>query len=682
MITNEVSNRATPTLVGFGPKARFLGEGAKTQETSNFKNTVASLKRLVGRSFSDPEVAYEQQFISCQLVDVKGQVGAKVKYLGNEEVFTATQLLAMFLTRAKQTAETELHQNVNDVVISCFGWLTDQQRRAMLDAAEIAGLNPLRLMNETSAAALGYGITKTDLPEDEPRNVVFCDIGHSSYSVAIVSFMRGQLTVRSTAYDRHFGGRNIDLALVNHFAEEFKAKYKIDVKTNQKAMFRLYTAVERLKKVLSANASAPLNVESIMNDIDVSSFLKRQELEELIAGLLERVDAPLESALKEAGMTKDDIHSVEMIGGSTRVPAIKERVSEFFGKSLSFTLNQDEAVSRGCAFACAILSPVFKVREFAVHDIASYPIEFQWEAVPGIDEETSLEVFGPRNPIPSTKVLSFYRKEPFTLTSLYPKTAELPGGINHWIGDYTVKNVQPNSAGDYSLVKVKARINLHGVLAVEQAYVVEEEEVEEPIPEEPSKDGKSDEMAVDAPVKTRKVKKLVNKGSLPIVAGTASLDDSLKQTFREREFEMVVADKLVKETEDRKNALEEYIYDMRGKLDDLYASFASDSEKSKLHKLLDETEEWLYEDGEDTTKAVYVSRMESLLSIGGPIRQRYLDAEEAKRQEVLKAREAAEAKLRKQKEAEEAAKGEQGTGGAAPPPPPPEAVPAEDEEMN
>src|SRR6185369_3831681 len=150
-----------------------------------------------------------------------------------------------------------------------------------LDAAEIAGFNCLRLFNDTTASALGYGITKTDLPEDNPRNVVIVDVGHSTYSVAIVAFTKGQLTVRSTAYDRNFGGRNFDQLLVDHFAEVFREKYKIDIKSNQRALFRLRTAAEKLKKVLSANPQAPLSVESIMNDVDVSTIYSRQEFEEL-----------------------------------------------------------------------------------------------------------------------------------------------------------------------------------------------------------------------------------------------------------------------------------------------------------------------------------------------------------------------------------------------------------------
>ncbi|TGZ78549.1 heat shock protein 70 [Ascodesmis nigricans] len=634
VITNEVSNRSTPSMVGFGPKSRYLGESAKTQEISNLKNTVSSLKRLAGRKFNDPELDIERNFISAELVEARGgEVGARVKYLGQDEVFTGTQLIAMYLSKLKQITATEIKLPVSDVVLSVPAWFTDNQRRSLMDAAEIAGLKLLRLMNDTTASALGWGITKTDLPTgDEPsRKVCFVDIGHSNYTASIVSFRKGELTVLATAYDRHFGGRNIDAALIDHFAEEFKGKYKIDIKSNAKAYFRVAAAVEKLKKVLSANTQAPISVESVMEDIDASSMMKREDLEELIKPLIDRATVPLQQALDQAGLKKEDIDIIELIGGSTRVPCFKEKIHEFFGKPLSFTLNQDEAVARGCAFACAILSPVFRVRDFSVHDILNYPIEFTWEQSPEIpDEDTCLTVFNQNNAVPSTKILTFYRKEPFDLEAQYAKPDQLPGKISPWIGRFSIKGVQPDPKGDFMICKLKARINLHGVLNIESGYYVEEVEVEEEIKEEG--DAMETDEKADAPKKTRKVKKQIKKGDLPVISATSAMDAELRSTYHERENQMFMEDKLVTDTEDRKNALEEFIYEMRGKIDDLYGDFASEDEKTKVKKALETVEDWLYDEGEDTTKAIYIAKMEELRAIVGPIAQRYFDKEEEKRQ--------------------------------------------------
>ncbi|KAI2636862.1 heat shock protein Hsp88 [Hypomontagnella submonticulosa] len=671
VITNEVSNRATPSLVGFGPKSRYLGEPAKTQEISNLKNTVSSLKRLAGRTINDPDIQIEQQYVSAPLVDVGGQVGAEVSYLGKKEKFSATQLTAMFLSKIKQTAQNELKLPVSDLVISVPAWFTDVQRRSLLDAAEIAGLKLLRVMNDTTAAALGYGITKLDLPsaEEKPRRVAFVDIGHADYSCSIVEFRKGELSVKSTAYDRHFGGRDFNLALVNHFAKEFKGKYRIDITTNPKAMVRVEAAAEKLKKILSANQQAPMNIESLMNDIDVTAMITRQEFEALVEPLLNRVAVPLEQALAEAKLTKEDIDVIELVGGCTRVPALKERIQEFFGKPLSFTLNQDEAVARGCAFSCAILSPVFKVRDFAVQDIVNYPIEFSWEKDVDIpDEDTSLTVFNKGNVLPSTKILTFYRKQPFDLEARYANPEELPGKINPFIGRFSVKGVKADPKTEFMICKLKARVNIHGVLNVESGYFVEDQEVEEEIKDEKKEDGdKKDADAMDTDdkkedkPKTRKVKKQVRKGDLPIVAGTTSLDENTKNSLTEKEAAMLMEDKLVADTEEKKNELETYIYDMRNKLDDQYADFASEEEKDKLRAKLTESEDWLYEDGEDATKAVYIAKMEEIRAMAGPITQRYFDKVEADRQ-ALQAKLDAEAAAKKaaEEEARKAAEAEKG----------------------
>ncbi|ETI20202.1 hypothetical protein G647_08236 [Cladophialophora carrionii CBS 160.54] len=654
-------------MVGFGPKSRYLGEAAKTQEISNLKNTISSLKRLAGRTINDPEVAIEQQFITAPLVDVNGQVGAEVTYRGEKQKFSAVQLIAMYLGKIRDTASKELKLPVSDVVIGCPPWFTDSQRRAMLDAAEIANLKLLRLINDNTAIALGYGITKSDLPEGDakPRRVCFVDVGYSDYTVSIVEFRKGELAVKATTFDRHFGGRNFDKALVDHFAAEFKEKFKVDIYTNPKATTRVAAAAEKVKKILSANAQAPLSIESLMEDKDVRAMLKREEFEEMVKPLLDRVTVPLEQALAEAKLKVEDIDAIEMVGGCTRIPAIKDRIAKFFnGKSLSYTLNQDEAIARGCAFSCAVLSPVFRVRDFSVHDIVTYPIEFTWEQSPDIpDEDTSLTVFNKGNVMPSTKILTFYRKQPFDLEARYAKPELLPGKVNPWIGRFSVKGVKADEKDDFMVCKLKARLNLHGILNLESGYYVEDVEVEEPEPE-PKKDGDAMETdqangsAEQPKPKMRKVKKQVRKGELQLVAGTSSLDDATKAQAAEAENAMFMEDKLVTDTEDKKNELEAYIYEIRGKIDDLYADFASDEEKSKIREKLEKTEDWLYDEGDDATKAQYQAKLDEIKFLSGPVAQRYQDKIEAERQAILKVQEEEAAKKRAEAEAKKKAEEE------------------------
>lgn len=654
IIVNEVSNRSTPSLVGFGQKNRFIGESAKNQQTSNIKNTVDNLKRVLGLNYKDPDFDVEKDFFTANLVEnADGQVSAKVRFTGEQHEFSSTQLIAMYLNKIKDITAKETKGNIVDICLSVPVWYTEKQRRAASDACKIAGLNPVRIVNEVTAAAVGYGVFKqNDLPEDEPKKVAFVDIGHSSYQVSIAAIKKGELKVLGSAYDKHFGGRDFDYAIANHFAEEFKGKYKIDVKENPKAFYRVLAASEKVKKVLSANSSAPINIESLMNDVDVSSSLTREELEEYVKPLLERVHVPIEIALKDAGLAAADLDSIEIIGGCTRVPSLKAKLTEIFGKPLSTTLNQDEAIARGNAFICAMHSPTLRVRPFKFEDFNPYSVSYFWDKQE--EDEDHMEVFPRGGTFPSTKIITLFRTGDFEVEARYTNKAELPVGTETTIAKWLIKGVVPN-AGEASIAtKLKLRNDPSGFYTIESAYTVEEKLVKELVePEEGA------EVAEDAEPEYKEVKKVVKKDDLVIEMSSAALSDDSRQALFEKESSMVVADKLVADTEDRKNALEEYIYELRGKLDDQYKDFASDAEKEKLSALLMKTEDWLYDDGYDSTKAKYIAKYEELASIGNLIKGRYQADQEEKKQAYRQKQEASQmaAMAEKMAAAREASKG-------------------------
>uniref|UniRef100_A0A672RT66 Heat shock 70 kDa protein 4-like n=1 Tax=Sinocyclocheilus grahami TaxID=75366 RepID=A0A672RT66_SINGR len=280
-VANEYSDRSTPACVSFGPRNRSIGAAAKSQVVTNCKNTVQGFKRFHGRAFSDPFVQNLKSSLVYDLSQMpSGMTGIKVMYLEEEKVFSIEQITAMLLSKLKETAESALKKPVADCVISVPCFYTDAERRSVIDAAQIAGLNCLRLMNETTAVALAYGIYKQDLPapEEKPRTVVFVDIGHSGYQVSVCAFNKGKLKILATAFDPEMGGKDFDERLVRHFCEEFAVKYKLDVKSKPRALVRLYQECEKLKKLMSANSSdLPLNIECFMNDIDVSGKLNRIE---------------------------------------------------------------------------------------------------------------------------------------------------------------------------------------------------------------------------------------------------------------------------------------------------------------------------------------------------------------------------------------------------------------------
>lgn len=628
IVVNEVSNRSTPSLVGFGQKNRFLGEAGKTKQASNVKNTVDNLKRIVGLGYSDAEFNEESKYFTSKLVKLDdGKVGAQVKLGGETKVFSGTQLAGMFIDKVKNTVIDETKAVVTDVCLAVPCWYTEEQRYNIADAARIAGLNPVRVVNDVTAAAVSYGVFKTDLPESEekPRHVAFVDIGHSTYTCSIIAFKKGEAKVLATAYDKHFGGRNFDRAITEHFADEFKTKYKIDIRENAKAYNRVLTAAERLKKVLSANSAAPFSVESVMNDIDCSSQLTRDELEELVAPLLKRVTEPITKALAQAKLTTEDVDFVEIIGGTTRIPSLKNSISEAFGKPLSTTMNQDETIAKGAAFICAIHSPTLRVRPFKFEDVHPYSVSYYWDQQ--VEDENHLEVFPAGSSFPSTKLITLHRTGDFTMEAKYTNKEELPESTPVEIAKWEITGVQVPEGETSVPVKLKLRCDPSGLHIIEEAYTLEDIVVKEEVP-------LPEDAPQDAEPEYKEVTKTVKKDTLTITAHTYALSAKQLNNYIEQENEMRAQDKLVAETEDRKNALEEYIYTLRGKLDEEYSDFASDAEKKKLTGMLAKAEDWLYDEGYDSTKGKYIAKYEELASLGNMIRGRYLAKEEEKKQAV------------------------------------------------
>lgn len=673
-VANEYSDRCTPACVSFGPRNRSIGAAAKSQVVTNCKNTVQGFKRFHGRAFSDPFV---QRLKSSLVYDIAqmptGTTGIKVTYMEEEKIFSIEQVTAMLLTKLKETAEGALKKPVADCVVSVPCYYTDAERRSVVDAAQIAGLNCLRLMNETTAVALAYGIYKQDLPapEEKPRNVVFVDLGHSGFQTSVCAFNKGKLKVLATACDPELGGKDFDEVLVQHFCEEFAKKYKLDVKSKPRALVRLYQECEKLKKLMSANSSdLPLNIECFMNDIDVTGKLNRGHFEEMCVDILARVEPPLQSLLEQTKLKRDDIYAVEIVGGASRIPAVKERISKFFGKELSTTLNADEAVARGCALQCAILSPAFKVREFSITDVVPYPISLKWHSA-AEEGVSDCEVFSKNHAAPFSKVLTFYRREPFSLEAYYNIHNELPYP-DPTIGQFMVQKVVPQASGESSKIKVKVRVNIHGIFSVSSASLVEvqkSDETEEPMETDQAqdKDGENkmqtdqeehqgqgegskeaedkssqetEEMETttqenkgekksDQPPSAKKPKVKTKLLELPIENSPQwQLAVDMLNLFVENEGKMIMQDKLEKERNDAKNNVEEYVYDMRDKLHGLYEKFVSESDRDALSLKLEDTENWLYEEGEDQSKQVYIDKLAELKKLGMPIQERYAESEE------------------------------------------------------
>ena len=306
IVANEYSDRITPTYVAYTNNERFQGHSAKQQEITNHQNTISCFKRLIARKLTDAQVQHERAFQPLRLTQSTtgdDKLLFNVDYLGETKTFTCEQITATFVTKLKSIAEHNLNAKVTDCVLSCPVYATDAERRALLDAAQIAGLNCLKLMNETTAVALSYGLYNNNLPEasEKPHTVVFVDFGYVHLQVSAVSYHKGKLRVLATAYDNNLGGRDFDKVLMDHFQQDFKTRYKLDTYTNIRARLRLRAECEKLKKLMSSNSSViPLNIECFMNDVDVSGKMKREDFEKLSEGLFARVKKTLQDLLVEA----------------------------------------------------------------------------------------------------------------------------------------------------------------------------------------------------------------------------------------------------------------------------------------------------------------------------------------------------------------------------------------------
>uniref|UniRef100_A0ABI0NW77 Heat shock 70 kDa protein 4 n=2 Tax=Bos TaxID=9903 RepID=A0ABI0NW77_BOVIN len=627
-IANEYSDRCTPACISFGPKNRSIGAAAKSQVISNAKNTVQGFKRFHGRAFSDPFVEAEKSKLAYDIVQLPtGLTGIKVKYMEEERSFTTEQVTAMLLSKLKETAESVLKKPVVDCVVSVPCFYTDAERRSVMDATQIAGLNCLRLMNETTAVALAYGIYKQDLPalEEKPRNVVFVDMGHSSYQVSVCAFNRGKLKVLATAFDTTLGGRKFDEVLVNHFCEEFGKKYKLDIKSKIRALLRLSQECEKLKKLMSANASdLPLSIECFMNDVDVSGTMNRGKFLEMCDDLLARVEPPLRSVLEQAKLKKEDIYAVEIVGGATRIPAVKEKISKFFGKEISTTLNADEAVTRGCALQCAILSPAFKVREFSITDVVPYSISLRWNS-PAEEGSSDCEVFSKNHAAPFSKVLTFYRKEPFTLEAYYSSPQDLPYP-DPAIAQFSVQKVTPQSDGSSSKVKVKVRVNVHGIFSVSSASLVEVhkfEENEEPM--ETDQNAKEEEkMQVDQ--EEPHVEEQQQQTPAENRVESEEMETSQAGSKDKKMDQPPQAKKAKVKTSTVDLPIEnQLLWQIDREMLNLYIE---NEDRNNFTLKLEDTENWLYEDGEDQPKQVYVDKLAELKNLGQPIKMRFQESEE------------------------------------------------------
>uniref|UniRef100_A0A0N5AXQ3 Heat shock 70 kDa protein 4L n=1 Tax=Syphacia muris TaxID=451379 RepID=A0A0N5AXQ3_9BILA len=653
VLTNDYSLHATPSCVAFGPQSRVMGVAARQKVNTNVKNTVICFKQLIGRKFSDPVSQRFMEWVPCSTVQLPDDnIGLKVQYRGETRVFTPEQVAAMLLVKLKEITQAGVKElaRVTDCVVSVPFYFTDVQRQALLSAIKLAGLNSLRIVNETTAIALAYGIYKHDLPDSKsaPKHVVFVDVGHSACQAALVALHRDQLVVLNQAYDFGCSGLLFDGAICEHFRKVFIDEKKIDAKSTPRSWLRLLDECEKLKKMMSANTNPlQLNVECLMNDVDVSGKMQRTEFEELITPYLARLRNMLIGLLASAGLKVEDIDEVEIVGGSSRVPAVKRVIAEVFKRDPKTTMNQDEAVSRGAAMMCAIMSPVFRVKEFSVRDSFPFQVKLSWEEgglLHVVSCFRSNNIFNERDEFPFSKMITLYRAKPFQLHAEY-SSIEIPHSIRQ-IGTWNIKNPSTYNWDGTKRIKIKVRVNRDGIFSLCSAAAYDEVEIKEPevaAGEPMDTDGTKEDTAAPSPTspdgtdKKAVAESDTNTSSPKPKTKTISTDFIVEENkvmwinnfdeLQRAENEMQDNDRKEKEKADAKNCLEEYIYYIRDKLSGPFAPFILESDTNVFQNKLNDMENWLYEDGENAEKKDYEEKLAELKVLGDPVQERWREHE-------------------------------------------------------
>ena len=379
VIANSQGNRITPSVVAFTEAERLVGEGAVTQKVIDPVNVIYNAKRFIGRRWDDPTLKENTGKYPFELVQSDNKVQFKVSHKQTERCLAPEEISAAVLAKMKKTAEDYLDEKVTDAVITVPAYFDDAQRQATKNAAQIAGLNVLRIINEPTAAALAYGhsmkTSKRQNDDDDEANILVYDLGGGTFDVSVLEAGDDLLDVKATNGNTDLGGEDFNTELVRHFKKEIFRKHNVDLTGQTKAIGRLTRACEALKRNLSADnvTQSTMELDSLLPDgTDVLLSLTRAKFESLCQPLFDQTMKCVEQVLKDARLGKDKINEVILVGGSTRIPKIQSMLQKYFnGKTLNKSVNPDEAVACGAAVQAAILNydPHLSVQDMLLRDV-------------------------------------------------------------------------------------------------------------------------------------------------------------------------------------------------------------------------------------------------------------------------------------------------------------------------
>ena len=377
VIANAEGSRTTPSIVAFTDSGeRLVGQTAKRQAVTNPENTVFAVKRLIGRKFGSPEVERDIKVLPYKISKASNG-DAHVSIKGKD--YSPAEISAMILTKMKETAEEYLGEKVEDAVVTVPAYFNDSQRQATKDAGRIAGLNVERIINEPTAASLAFGLDK----KGDKKIAVF-DLGGGTFDISVLEIGEGVFEVKSTNGDTHLGGEDFDLRIIEYLADEFKKDQGIDLRSDKMALQRLKEGAEKAKVELSGSMETDVNLPFITADASgpkhLNIKLTRAKLEGLVDDLIGKIVGPCKTAIKDAGLSPNDIDEVILVGGMTRMPKVQEKVKEIFGKEPSKGVNPDEVVAVGAAVQGGVLKG--EVKDVLLLDVT--PLSLGIETLGGV----------------------------------------------------------------------------------------------------------------------------------------------------------------------------------------------------------------------------------------------------------------------------------------------------------